>query len=166
MATMSAEDNQYSISMSYDTCGEDEADAVRTMLAAIEARSSVFVTVHKDGVDEPIFEDEICAFGEALSEPETRKSRLVPHAREFLFYLTDEEAEALNKEEWQALDDKLRGLGLYDTDFLDDRIIFGCTEDMLHMASAANDTIAEELDRMTGRTTQAALEEIAGFGSF
>lgn len=162
---MSAEDNQFSISMSYDTCGEDEADAVRTMLAAIEARSSVFITIHKDGVDEPIFEDEICAMESQLNQP-AEPSRLEQTAKEFVYRITEAEAEALILNEWRALDAKLCGLGAYDTDQYDQTIIFALHRDQWHLEQQVADTIQEELDRMTGATTTRALEALDGYGSF
>jgi hypothetical protein len=172
MATMSAEDNQYSISMSYDTCGEDEADAVRTMLAAIEARSTVFVTIHKDGIDEPVFEDEISAMENRLPHPDddlddAEPSRLKPTSIELAIYVDEEEAEALNRGEWRDLDRKMVGTGCYDTDFYEDRIIFAVTwDDHTNRLGEIEGMVREELDRMTGRSTQAKLEELEGFGSF
>jgi hypothetical protein len=168
---MSAEDNQFTVTMSYDTCGEDEVDAVRTMLAAIDSRSSVFVTIHKDGVDEPIFEDEISAMEAQLPHPDddldgAEPSRLRPTGIELAIHVDEREAAAL-KSEWTHLERMMIGISCYDTDYFEERIIFAVTwDDHVNRLGEIEGMVREELDRMTGRSTQAKLEALDGFGSF
>lgn len=161
---MSAEKTQYVVRLSYDTCGDSPEDAIETALAAIESRSSAFVRVYEDGINDSIREGELHEFPAPPKPPS--KVQLV--AKEYLYCLDADEADVIMNVtgNWSALQDKMHHLGAYDLDQYDDRIIFALGRDHWDKEQAIVDTIAEELDRMTGRAVTEQLEQLAGFGSF
>lgn len=159
---MSAEDNQFSVRMTYDTCGEDPNDAVRTMLAAIESRSSVYVEVF-DGDDYSCQEGEI---GEFDLDDSAGKCQQV--AKVFTYLIDREEADAVMNTNgaWHDLSEEIRSFGAYGLEQYAEQINFTLHRDHWHTLGAVTAAIAAGLERLTGRNVAAALEQLEGYGSF
>lgn len=172
---MSDDPKQFSVTMAYDVTSDDPKDAVQTMLAAIDVRGSVMVSVYQDGIADPVFEDEIHVIAplprKMLDKPVPSRTKHASQLGEikYLTFLDDEEALiAADPMRWLEIEDTLTKAGSIEHCFtprdgeFDPRIEWV----LLNGDVDRKEDVEDAIDAYFDTINRGVLEVIEGYGSF